>query len=104
MSLDIYLRIGDTVVYSANITHNLIDMAKAAGIYRPLWRPAYGTRAKDLVDQLSAAVTEMVLNQKHFDAFNSPNGWGKWENFLPWCARLLQACRDNPEAIVEVSR
>lgn len=25
--------------YSANITHNLGNMAQAAGIYHPVWRP-----------------------------------------------------------------
>jgi len=36
MGLDISLM---TSVYSANITHNLNEMAGAAGIYKYLWRP-----------------------------------------------------------------
>jgi hypothetical protein len=82
MSLDVYLNDeGGYELYWANITHNLCAMAKHAGIYECLWRP-----------------DEIGIKQ-----FNSPNDWGKWENFLPWCARLLQACKDYPEALVKVS-
>lgn len=105
MSLDIYLTDATgRVVYSANYTHNVTKMADAAGLYAPLWRPPTGTRALDLIAPLTFGVTSMALNQKYFETFDSPNGWGKWESFLPWCARLLQACRDYPSAYVEVSR
>jgi hypothetical protein len=34
-----HARIVSPCLFSANITHNLNDMAKATGLYVPLWRP-----------------------------------------------------------------
>lgn len=40
MSLDVYLTaVRPTEVFSANITHNLGEMADKAGIYKACWRP-----------------------------------------------------------------
>lgn len=42
MSLDVYLSkevTEERTVFSANITHNLGEMADKAGIYKALWRP-----------------------------------------------------------------
>jgi hypothetical protein len=40
MSLDVWLTATRPCeVYSDNITHNLGEMADAAGIYKALWRP-----------------------------------------------------------------
>lgn len=38
MSLDLTLHLDSEEVYSLNITHNLTDMARAAGVYLPMWR------------------------------------------------------------------
>lgn len=107
MSLDVYLTNADgTRVYSTNITHNLNKMADAAGIYECLWRPEeHGiTRARQIIEPLEKGLTRMVLNKNEFEAYNAPNGWGKWSDFIWWCADYLQACRDNPDALVNVSR
>lgn len=107
MSLDVYLinESGERV-YDANITHNLGAMAHEAGIYACLWRPDENgiTHARQIIDPLTAGVTSLATEKARFEAFNSPNGWGMWEHFLPFCAAYLQACRDNPSAMVEVSR
>lgn len=107
MSLDVYLEDKDVnELYSANITHNLGRMAEEAGIYECLWRPdEHGiTHAHHIIEPLAAGVALLATQQSRFEAFNAPNGWGTWENFLPWCAKYLQACRDNPDALVKVSR
>jgi len=107
MSLDVTLTNEDgTEVYSANITHNLGKMADEAGIYDCLWRPDENgiTHARQIIEPLAAGVALLATQKDRFEAFNAPNGWGKWENFVPWCARYLQACRDNPDALVSVSR
>lgn len=113
MSLDIYLTNdacptcgrGDEV-YSANITHNLTEMADAAGIYGIVWRPEENgiTKAKQLIEPLRNAVVEMCAEPERFRAFDSPNGWGLYDNFLPWLDKLLAACVAAPEATVRVSR
>lgn len=106
MSLDVSLVENDLCVYDANITHNLTRMADKAGIYEFLWRPEdIGiTHAKQLIEPLTDGVTLLATEKARFEAFNSPNGWGTWEHFLLFCARYLQACKDYPEALVQVSR
>jgi hypothetical protein len=106
MSLDIYLTDSDgKEAYSASITHNLGRMAKEAGIYDCLWHPEdHGiTTAAQIIEPLAAGVAMLATECGRFEAFNSPNGWGMWEHFLPFCARYLQACRDNPTANIRAS-
>ena len=113
MSLDVYLKYdvcptcgrGDEV-FSQNITHNLGKMADAARIYQIVWRPEENgiTHAKQLIEPLRKAIAEMKADPARFKAHNSPNGWGTYENFVPWLERYLEACEKYPEATVEVSR
>ena len=107
MGLDVYLKneLGETM-YNRNITHNLGKMAGEAGIYKCLWRPEENgmTRARHIIDPLAAGVALMATQKARFEEFNAPNGWGLWEDFLPFCAEYLQACRDNPDALVSVWR
>lgn len=110
MSLDVHLRNASAedgdYLYSANITHNLNRMAGEAGIYACLWRPDENgiTHAHQIIEPLAAGLALLVTQKARFEAFNAANGWGLWEHFVPFCADYLQACRDNPEALVEVSR
>ena len=107
MSLDVWLEDEAGVeLYSRNITHNLCEMADQAGIYKCLWRPEeIGiTHARQLIDPLDSGVALLATQKARFEKFNSPNGWGLWEHFLPFCADYLQACRDHPDALVRVSR
>ena len=107
MSLDVYLmETRPTEVYWANITHNLTEMAGAAGIYRALWTPEeIGiTKAADLVPLLEDGLAKLKADPAKYEKFNAPNGWGLYKNFVPFVEKYLQACRDNPNATVEVSR
>ena len=118
MSLDVYLyetitcehcgkdapRRGPSV-YSANITHNLGRMAAEAGIYDCLYPDAHGiTRASQLIEPLRNGLVVMRADRARYEAFNAPNGWGLYENFVPWVARYLEACEEHPTATVEVCR
>lgn len=107
MSLDVYLIANrPTEVFSANITHNLTQMAHEAGIYKACWRPhEIGiTKAGQLIEPLRAAISQMKADPDRFREFDSRNGWGTYENFLPWLERYLAACEENPDALVSVSR
>lgn len=106
MSLDITFTENEEEVYSSNITHNLTEMAEAAGIYMPLWRPEeIGiTKAAQICPLLQKGLSEMMLNPEKFEAFNAPNGWGLYENFVPWVFEVMQACRMYPNADVSVWR
>lgn len=112
-------------LYWANITHNLGKMAGKAGIYEALWRP-YRLRkdfketdnydeeykfeksvvihAKDIIDVLEKGLKKLKSKPVYFEKFNSENGWGMYEHFVPFVEKYLEACKENPEAIIEVSR
>lgn len=115
MSLDVSLYIDvDTggkekkrvSLYDANITHNLGKMASEAGIYNQLWRPEeIGAKyAGDIIEAVEAGLKWMKSDPNHFKQFDAPNGWGLYKNFVPWVERYLDVCRENPKAVIEVSR
>lgn len=93
-------------IYSANITHNLGEMAEAAGIYKHLWRPEEIeiTKAKQLIEPLKTGLELLKSDPIRFEKFNSPNGWGLYIHFIPFIEKYLSACIDNPDADVRVNR
>lgn len=97
---------GSTEVFSSNITHNLGRMAKECEIYEHLWRPEeIGiTRARELIGALGQGLTKLLADPKHYSSFNSPNGWGVYEHFVSFVKNYLEACIENPDAEVRVSR
>ncbi len=93
-------------VFSANITHNLTEMASEAGMYEALWRPderGY-TKARQIIPVLEQGIAQMKERPGHFQAWDSPNGWGTYRDFLPWLEEYLKACREFPDADIEVDR
>lgn len=113
-------------LYSANITHNLGVMANKAGIYEALWRPHrlkvdYNipeddydseykfetnsvTKASEIIPILEDGLNNLKEKPDFFKQFNASNGWGLYENFVPFVENYLNACREYPDAIVQVSR
>lgn len=110
MSLDVYLTYendgNETTVYDANITHNLGQMADKAGIYYALWRPEEkGWKfAKDIIKPLEKGLSKLKSKPEYFEKFNSDNGWGLYENFVPFVEKYLNACNHYPNAKISVSR
>jgi hypothetical protein len=105
-------------LYSANITHNLGEMADKAGLYEALWRPhrlidGYNIpekdhnaehefedkqeiRAKDIIPYIKEGLSKLRDNPN--------NGWGSYEGLLNFTQNYLDACEENPESIVKVWR
>jgi len=107
MSLDVSLyETSPHCVYDANITHNLGQMASKAGIYEALWRPEeIGAKyAKDIIDILFEGLKDMKARREYYEQFNAENGWGLYENFVPWIEKYLNACMEHPDAEIRVSR
>jgi hypothetical protein len=107
MSLDISLyETKPSEVFTANITHNLTEMASALGIYECLWRATENKilRADELIGPLAAALRKLKADPDFFDKFSAQNGWGTTEQFIPWLEKLLAACRENPAASIHISR
>lgn len=90
---------------SLNITHNLNNMAKAVGLYEVLWRPEeIGiTTASQMIVPLEKAIDELVANPDKYKAFNPPNGYGSYEDFVSFCQAVLHNCREYPDAVIEAS-
>ena len=107
MSLDVTLQKMMLVdVYSANITHNLGEMAAEAGIYEALWRPEEINIAEagGLIPILAKGLTELKKDRERFEKFNPENGWGDYDGLVKFVENYLLACIENPEAIISVSR
>ena len=113
MSLDIYIvpiacphcgRHDDG--FSANITHNLTTMAEALGIYECLWNnEKVGVKtAGQLIKPLKTAIKSMKDDPEKYKKFNAKNGWGTYNDFLPWLEDLLDACQESPESKIDFLR
>jgi hypothetical protein len=106
MSLDVYLRINEEEVYSANITHNLAPMAEACGLYKLLWRPDELNILT--AEQLAPLVWEgfkcLLQNREELEKLDSPNGWGVYDDFVRFVSGYTRALWQYPTAQVEVSR
>ena len=108
MSLDVMLTCGccGSSVHEGNITHNLGNMAKAAGIYSELWRPdEIGiTKAAQLIAPLTKGLALLRETPDMFTAYNPENGWGSYEGLVQFVANYLAAAEQRPEATVSVWR
>ena len=112
MSLDIYLELDccehcgrSDEGYWSNITHNLGTMAANAGFYEQLWHPERNgiKTANDLINPLREGIAKLESNPAFFNTFNASNGWGTYDQFLPWLIDLLDACEESPNAHIRVS-
>lgn len=111
MSLDIYLdgascdhcKRGGEEVFSANITHNLRRMWDEASVCDALYE-SQGKTAASILPALESGLAVMQADPARFEAFNAPNGWGLYKHAVPWLAEVVRACRENPAAVVRVSR
>lgn len=84
--------------YETNITHNLNNMAEAVGIYMYLWRPEEieVKQASELIKPLQDGIKELERYPEKYNAYSASNGWGTYEQFIPWLKQLLKACEENP--------
>jgi len=111
MSLDIDLKDPTATyetesLYSGNITHNLGKMANKAGIYKALWRPEEinAKYAKDIIKIVEKGLADLKERPEYFELFNSPNGWGMYEHFVPFVEKYLEALKEYPGAEIYISR
>lgn len=113
MSLDVYLMVVQpTSVYNANITHNLGAMANEVSVgegrtlYDILWRPdEHGyVYAREIVDMLETGWKELISDPERYNKFNPKNGWGHYQGLVKFVHQYYNACKDNPDAELRVSR
>jgi hypothetical protein len=113
MSLDIDLMVVQPVsVYEANITHNLGKMAddvvlsNGKNLYQVLWRPDEHAWkfARDISDMLDEGWNILLSDPERFRKFNPENGWGSYDGLCDFVYKYRNACWDNPDAELRVSR
>lgn len=95
----------ESQVFEYNITHNLGEMADAAGIYGALWRPDENgiTKASQLIEPLEKGLARLRESPEHFKQYNPSNGWGDYAGLVRFVEAYLQACRKWPSAEVSAS-
>lgn len=105
MSLDVWLKQDGVEVFDANITHNLAGMAEACGVYYACWAPheIHCKKAKHILPMLKCGIKVLIADEEHYRKFDSPNGWGKYEHFLPWLQKYAKACEEFTDAKIFVS-
>lgn len=93
-------------VYDTHITHNLAPMAEAAGLYMACWRPEEinAVQAKDIISILEKGLKELEDHPDIYRTFDSSNGWGTYDQFVPWVKEYLHACKAHPEAKIYADR
>ena len=114
MSLDVSLIYNQPVsVFDANITHNLTKMASEVKLsngmtlYQVLWRPDEMVglnKAEDIADLLDEGWNKLMADPEYFKQFNPENGWGSYDGLCDFVYKYRNACWDNPDAELRVSR
>jgi len=114
MSLDVYLMVTKPVeIYDANITHNLgkmateVKLSNGMTLYQVLWRPdeQEGLKfAKDISELLDEGWNILLSDPDHFRQFSPENHWGSYEGLCDFVYNYRNACWDNPDAELRVSR
>ena len=113
MSLDVDLMVTQPVsVYEGNITHNLGKMAEAVGLdngltlYDVLWRPDEHELkfARDISELLDEGWNTLLSDPEYYRKFNPENGWGSYDGLCDFVYKYRNACWDNPDAELRVSR
>lgn len=108
--------------WSANITHNMGEMASHVKVsytidgeeysdtlYQWVWRPEEVHDGKycntTVVGQaLQSGIAYMVLHREELEVFNPKNGWGSYDAFLNWLKAYWETCLKHPDCEIEVSR
>lgn len=93
-------------LYHDNITSNLGQMASHAGLYDALWQPDTRgwTHAHDIILVLRAGLQALQRDPELYKQYDADNGWGTYEQFVPFVIEYLEACQKWPDARIEVSR
>jgi hypothetical protein len=132
MGLDVYLlkkntqnETNEDSVFWANITHNLTEMADEAGVYEALWRPyrlkngyvktdnyeeelrfedSQVVLALEIINPLREGLHKLKIDASEYEKFNPENGWGSRVGLVEFIEKYLNACYENQDAVIKVSR
>lgn len=93
-------------IYRAGITHNLVPIATACGLYAPLWRPEemFIKEAGGLPPLIVKGLATMIEDREALLELQPENGWGTYNGLARFAFEYMMACLDNPEAEVHACR
>lgn len=107
----------ETDYWSANITHNMGNMAshvpinvesRKGTLYDYVWRPEEQTPPLETTDELlpilNQGIAYMIAHRNDLLQYNPSNGWGSYDGFLKWLIQYKEACENNPGCKIEVWR
>lgn len=57
-----------------------------------------------MIPCLESGIAKMKADPELFRTFDPENKWGSYDDFLPWLEKLLEACREFPNAKVSSCR
>lgn len=112
MSLDLYIQFEPCKCCNFqrpelhfNITHNLTEMAHKAGICECLWHPNENNMffTDDIIFPLTEGLAKLKAMPAYYKQFDSDNGWGTYDNFVPFVEEVLDACIANKNCKIVTS-
>ena len=93
---------------SFNATHNLGAMARACGLYEPLWKPdeyyPEPNIARDLIEPVRDGLDNLLADPTHYRTFNPENGWGDYDGLVGFATSVLNVLESYPLAQVHACR
>lgn len=89
-------------VYWKHISHNYRELAIKARVYHALWRPGEVgvSKAYELVGMLERGLARLRTHKEKA----SEQSLGSYDVLIDFVEAYLQACRENPDADISVSR
>jgi hypothetical protein len=83
-----------------------VKLSNGKTLYDILWRPDEHEMkfARDIAELLDEGWNILMSDPKHFKDFNPENGWGSYEGLCDFVYKYRNACWDNPDAELSISR
>jgi hypothetical protein len=104
MSLDIWARCpvcNTSAGDGHNITHNVVPMWKACGIYEALYK-SEGRNCGEVADELEHGVMVFVSRIEEMRELNPENGWGDADRALSWLRAVIRDFREHDKCVVHI--
>lgn len=97
-----HVSVQSEIVFNSNMTHNVGNMLDAAGLYQILWH-GDGLVAGEQIGVLRRGLSAMLTDPERFKKMSASNGWGTYEQVVPWLTKVIVAFAANPTAIIHCS-
>lgn len=89
-------------LYHRGITYNVNDMLKYAFETERHLKNLNGMPCEKAIPILEKAYQKMLANPDECRKYDSPNGWGTYENTIKAVEMFLTIAKDNPDGVFEV--